>query len=126
MNSRIPLRPLTETDVAEAVDGFLREKGHSLSRQFRIRTWRPDLVAVKDNHIVIVEAKGQFGDLRKAVARTALYATDGAAAYLALPTDRVTETLKDSARTLGIGLIEVREKARVSVTAPIGRPRPAL
>ncbi|MFA5896942.1 MAG: nucleotidyltransferase domain-containing protein [Thermoplasmata archaeon] len=126
MNSMVASRAPTEQDVVEAADALFRERGYSVVHQLRIRSWRPDLVAVRGNEVVIVEAKGHLGDLRKAVARTALYATDGSAAYLALPSERVSESLREIARTLGIGLIEVDEGAKVAVKAPIGRPRPAL
>jgi len=126
MNLSMPSSTLTEAEVTEAVEDFLRERRYSFSRQFRIRTWRPDFVAVKGDEVVIIETKGQFGDLRRALARTAVYATDGTAAYLAVPSGRLTEPLKDTAKTVGIGLIEVGRKARVAVKAPAGRPRPAL
>ena len=126
MNTMAPKPKLTEEDVLNAADALFRGRGYAIISQLRIRSWRPDLVAVKGNEVVIVETKGHLGDLRKAVARTALYATDASAAYLALPSQRTSTALRGLAQTLGIGLIEVDSRARFAVRAPRGKPRPAL
>jgi len=126
MNTSVSEYVLTEEEVLDASDALFRGMGYSIIRQLRIRSWRPDLVAVKGNEVVIVETKGHLGELRKAVARTALYATDASAAYLALPSQRSSTSLRGLARTLGIGLIEVKGRARFAVKAPKGAPRPAF
>lgn len=126
MNTTVSKRVLTEEDVLNATDALFRGRGYAIISQLRIRSWRPDFVAVKGNEVVIVETKGHLGDLRKAVARTALYATDASAAYLALPSQRTSTSLRGLAQTLGIGLIEVDGRARFAVKAPRGDPRPAL
>jgi len=126
MNTSVSKHVLTEEEVLDASDALFRGMGYSIIRQLRIRSWRPDLVAVKGNEVVIVETKGHLGELRKAVARTALYATDASAAYLALPSQRSSTSLRGLARTLGIGLIEVNGRARFAVKAPKGAPRPAF
>jgi len=126
MNTTVPKRNLTEGDVLNAADALFRGRGYAIISQLRIRSWRPDFVAFKGNEVVIVETKGHLGDLRKAVARTALYATDASAAYLALPSQRTSTSLRELAQRLGIDLIEVDGRARFAVKAPRGNPRPAL
>ena len=126
MNRYVLKRVLTEEEVLDASDALFRGMDYAIIRQLRIRSWRPGLVAVKGNEVVIVETKGHLGELRKAVAQTALYATDASAAYLALPSQRSSPSLRGLARTLGIGLIEVNERARFAVKAPKGAPRPAF
>src|SRR3990172_8909379 len=126
MNTSVSKHVLTEEEVLDASDALFRGMGYSIIRQLRIRSWRPDLVAVKGNQVVIVETKGHLGELRKAVARTALYAMDASAAYLALPSQRSSTSLRGLARTLGIGLIEVNGRARFAVKAPKGVARPAF
>src|SRR3972149_9083793 len=105
MNNSLSQHVLTEEDVANASDALFRRRGYSIIGRFRIRSWQPDFVAVKESEVVIVETKGHLGDLRKAVARTAVYATDGSAAYLALPSHRSSTSLKGLARRLGGGLV---------------------
>jgi len=128
MNTYVSQRVLTEKDVAIAADALFRGRGYSIIRQLRIRSWQPDFVAVKGSEVIIVETKGHLGDLRKAVARTAVYATDGSAAYLALPSHRSSPLLKGLARRLGVGLIEVDMdgRARFAVRPESANPRPAL
>lgn len=128
MNMHVTQHEPTEKDVANAADALFRGRGYSIIRQLRIRSWQPDFVAVKGNEVVIVETKGHLGDLRKAVARTAVYATDGSAAYLALPSHRSSTSLKGLARRLGVGLIEVDMdgRARFAVRPERANPRPAL
>src|SRR5438309_3713574 len=126
MNRYVLKRVLTEEEVLDASDALFRGMDYAIIRQPTIRSWRPELVAVKGNEVVIVETKGHLGELRKAVAQTALYATDASAAYLALPSQRSSPSLRGLARTVGIGLIEVNERARFAVKAPKGAPRPAF
>lgn len=128
MNTTVSKRVLTEEDVLSAADALFRRRGYAIISQLRIRSWQPDFIAVKGSEVIIVETKGHLGDIRKAVARTAVYATDGSAAYLALPSQRSSTSLRGLARTLGIGLIEVDVdgRARFAVKAPRGDPRPAL
>jgi len=116
----------TEKEIVDAVDAFLRKSGYRILPQLRIRTWRPDLVGVKDDEVVIVEAKGHRSDMKRAVAQTVLYSTDATAAYLALPMERIQKGIKQTAKVLGIGLIGVDETARIVVEASPSKPRPSL
>jgi len=108
------------------VDAFLRKSGYRVLPELRIRTWRPDLVGVKGDEVVIVEAKGHRSDMRRALAQTALYSTDATSAYLALPMERIQRGIKQTAEVLGIGLIGVDEVARIVVEASPSKPRPSL
>lgn len=126
MESRGRHRAQTERGIIEAVEAYLRTLGYATAGQVRIRTWSPDIVALKGNELVIVEAKGGHGDLRKALAQTALYATDASSAYLALPANRVTGELREAAWVLGIGLMEAGARIKVVVKAPRRPARASL
>jgi len=117
---------LTEKEIIEEVDAFLRKSGYRPLPQIRIRTLRPDLVGVKGEEVVIVEARGKQGDLRRALAQTALYSTDATSAYLALPMERIQRDIKETAKVLGIGLIGVDDAAKVVVKASSSEPRASL
>src|SRR4030067_1045567 len=116
----------TEGESVDAVDALLRKSGYRVLPQPRIRTWRPNLVGVKDDEVVIVEAKGHRSDMRKALAQTALYSTDATSAYLALPMERIQRDIKETAKVLGIGLIGVDDAAKVVVKASSSEPRASL
>src|SRR3989304_4824057 len=118
MNTSVSKHVLTEEEVLDASDALFRGMGYSIIRQLRIRSWRPDLVAVKGNEVVIVETKGHLGELRKAVARTALYATDATAAYLAPPSQRSSPSLRGLARTLVL-LAPLRENKEFKTDTPL-------
>jgi len=109
--------------MVDAVEALLRQSGYRILPPLRIRTWRPDVVGVKGDEVVIVEAKGQGSDIRKALAQTALYSTDASSAYLALPTERIREDVRKAAEVLGIGLIGVDERARIELEAVSSEPR---
>src|SRR5439155_8578102 len=119
-------KSITEQEIVEMVDAFLRKSGYRVIPNLRIRTWRPDIVGTKENELVIVEAKGHESDLRKAFAQTALYSTDATSAYLALPMERVQHDVKEAAKILGIGIIGVDEEVRVVVQPSSSTPRPYL
>ncbi len=64
MKSSISYRAVNEPEVVDAVAAFLRMSGYTITRNLRIRTWRPDIVAVKGDMVIIAEAKGLYGNLR--------------------------------------------------------------
>src|SRR2546427_4968876 len=117
---------MSEKDVIEAVDALFRKSGYRVIPQLKIRTWRPDIVAVKGEDVIIIEAKGYQSDMRRALAQAALYSTDATSAYLALPQERIGKDVRETARVLGIGLIGVDEKARIQLRAIPSKPRPSL
>src|SRR3972149_4192290 len=114
--------PPTEETIVDSVTALLRKAGYQIVPRLRIRTWRPDIVGVRGDEIVIVEAKGQGSDMRKALAQTALYSTDATSAYLALPAERVGEDVREAAKVLGIGLIGVGETAKIELQAVSSEP----
>ncbi len=120
-----------ETPTREAlesvVEAYLREAGYRTLHGIRIRTWSPDIVAIKGKELLIIEVRGRQGDLRKAIAQTALYATDASSAYLAVPEGRITGDLEAAARVLGIGLLAAGgDRVERVVKAPVVAPRAAL
>jgi len=119
-------QPITEKGIVDAVETLLRRSGYRILPQLRIRTWRPDIVGLRGDEVVIVEAKGQGSDIRKALAQTALYSTDATSAYLALPTERIGDDIKEAAKVLGTGLIGVGETAKIELKALPSEPRASL
>jgi len=126
MKSSISYRALNEHEVIDAVAAFLKMSGYTITGNLRIRTWRPDIVAVRGDVVIIAEAKGPYSNLRKALAQVALYGTDATSAYLAVPAGRVTVAIKDAARVLGVGLIAVDDRVKVIVRPSVGTARPVL
>src|SRR3989304_7628021 len=118
--------PATQKAIAESAEALLRKSGYRILPQLRIRTWRPDIVGIRGDELVIVEAKGQGSDMRKALAQTALYSTDATPAYLALPSERIREDIKEAAKVLEIGLIGVGERAKSELEAGSSEPRASL
>ena len=110
-------KSVTEHDIVDAVESLFHEMGYRVLPELRIRTWRPDIVAVKGGQVVIVEAKGQQSDMRRALAQAALYSTDATAAYLALPRERIRKDVKEAAKVFGIGLIGVEDRAEIELEA---------
>ena len=126
MKPHISLSHTNHGAIKEAVAAFFRDRGFQVVHEVRIRTWRPDIVAVKRDTVIIAEAKGPHGDLRRALAQVALYATDASSAYLAVPAARADARLENAARALGIGLIGVSDLVRIVVEPSAGSPRPVL
>ena len=126
MKSYISEDDISHARVEEAVSSFLEDEGFRVARQMRVRTWRPDFVAVKGDTVIIAEAVGARGDIRRALLHVALYATDATSAYLAVPAARVDAKLKTAAKALEVGLMAVGGRTQVIVEPSIGPPRPAF
>lgn len=116
----------TEKDVLDAIEDHFRARGYDIILQMRIRTWKPDMVALKGKELVIVQAKGSLGDIDMAIAQAAVYTTDATHAYIAIPEGRLTEELKKKARVLGIGVLTVNDDVDTAVQPRKMSPRPSL
>ncbi|MCK4445275.1 MAG: nucleotidyltransferase domain-containing protein, partial [Thermoplasmata archaeon] len=99
---------------------------HDIVLQMKIRTWRPDLVALKGEDVVIVEVKGSLGDIDKAVAQAAAYTIDATFTYIAIPEARLTKDLERRADALGIGILTVNDHVRTAVQPQRKSPRPSF
>ncbi len=116
----------TEREILEAVEVHLRTGGYEIVPQLRIRTWKPDLIALKGEDLVIVEAKGSLGDVDKAIAQAAAYTIDATFTYIAIPEARLTKDLERRADALGIGIITVNDHVHTAVQPQKKSPRPSL
>lgn len=105
---------------------LLRKSGYRILPRLRIRTWRPDLVGLRGDEVVVVEAKGRGADIRKGLAQVALYSTDATSAYLALPSELVRPNVISAAKVLGIGIIGVGKGAKIELEAIPSAPRAAF
>jgi predicted nucleotidyltransferase len=115
-----------EKDVLQAIEDHFIAKGYDITPEMRIRTWRPDLVALKGEDVVIVEVKGSLGDLDKAVAQAAAYTIDATFTYIAIPEARLTKDLERRADALGIGILTVNDRVRTAVQPQKKSPRPSF
>ncbi len=115
-----------EKDVLEAIEDHFRARSHDIIPQMRIRTWKPDLIALKGADLVIVEAKGSLGDVDKAIAQAAVYTIDATFTYIAIPEARLTKDLERRADALGIGILTVNDSVRTAVQPQKKSPRPSL
>ncbi|HDL15289.1 MAG TPA: hypothetical protein ENH28_03925 [Euryarchaeota archaeon] len=124
-----------EDAVERRVVEFLIDSGYEVRETLRVKGRYPDLVAVKGDRIVMVEVKGSMGDLRSGIARAIDYTSGSHLSYLAIPASRSTDKLRETAKSLGIGLMEVDDEVSVTIepsgTAPLdsirkrvlGKPR---
>ena len=117
---------IAEKDVLEAVEDHFMSRGYVITPEIKIRTWRPDLVALKGEDLVIVEAKGSLGDVDKVIVLAAVYTFDATFTYIAIPEARLTEDLEQRARVLGIGILTVNDGVRTTVKPQKKSPRPSL
>ncbi len=115
-----------EKDVLQAIEDHFRARSHDIIPQMRIRTWKPDLIALKGEDLVIVEAKGSLGDVDKAIAQAAAYTIDATFTYIAIPVASLTKDLERRADALGIGIITVNDHVRTAVQPQRKSPRPSL
>ncbi len=117
---------IAEKDVLEAVEDHFMSRGYVITPEMRIRTWKPDLVALKGKDLVIVEVKGSLGDIERAIVLAAVYTFDATFTYIAIPETRLMKDLEEMARVLGIGILTVNEGVRTAVKPQKKSPRPSL
>ena len=117
---------IAEKDVLEAVEDHFMSRGYVITPEMRIRTWKPDLVALKGEDLVIVEVKGFLGDIDKALVLAAIYTIDATFTYIAIPEARLTKNMEEKARALGMGILTVNDRVRTAVKPQKKSPRPSL
>jgi predicted nucleotidyltransferase len=126
MKSRVLVVPKTESEMLDLVQDFFARKGYRVLNDFKIRTWRPDLVAIKGDQIIIVEVKGPGSDVRKGLLQAAFYAMDATFSYLAVPKTRLEPHLLEVARALGVGIVSVDDGIETALKPKRGRARRSL
>lgn len=117
---------LSEKDLDSVVASYFSGRGYTIVRNLKLRTWKPDIVAVRGDDALVIEVKGHGGDMRKALAQVGVYATDATSAYLAIPPPDASDWLRNAADALGIGLLVVADKVEQIVRPRKQAARPAF
>jgi hypothetical protein len=97
----------SEDYVISLIKEHFKERGYLLLKPRVVRGRLPDIIAVKDSIIVLVEAKGSKGDVLKGLAQAMHYGQCVDFAYLAIPDDICKRSTSIACRNLGIGLLTV-------------------
>lgn len=106
---------INESVVEDRIKQFLIESGYELKGVVRVKGRYPDIVAVKDDKILMVEVKGSMGDIRAGIAQALNFCSGANFSYLAIPASRSSEKLRETAKNLGIGLMEVNDGVVITV-----------
>ncbi|RMF89206.1 MAG: hypothetical protein D6733_06805 [Methanobacteriota archaeon] len=118
---------LNEAAVAERVKEHLIVNGFKIKPQIRVRGRYPDIVAMKNGKITMVEVKGSMGDLKDGISRAIDYTYGAHYSYLAVPTSKSSQSLRQTMKNLGLGLIEVSEKeVKEAVKPDLSEPLPSV
>jgi len=98
-----------EDVVVQKVENYLVDRGWRLLGKVKIRGRYPDIVALKEQKILVVEAKGSLGDIIRGIGQIIHYSSGANYAYLALPKDMISKDVLAALKGIKIGLIEVDE-----------------
>lgn len=100
----------TELDIVSKLVKFLKDKGWKIFTHIKIRGRVVDIVAIKKNEISLIEVKGSQGDIIKGVGQAVHQMGAGSFSYLAIPSSRLDEKLKETCKNLGIGLLLINSE----------------
>lgn len=117
---------IQEKAVKEKVAEYFVASGYEVREEMRVKGSVPDIVAVKDDWIVMVEVKGSMGNLRAGIARAIDYRAGSHYSYLAVPSTRASEEVRKAVKSLGVGLIEVDDGISVTVKPERSDPLPSI
>lgn len=113
---------INENAVENRVKQFLIESGYTLRDTVRVKGRYPDIVAIKDNKISMIEVKGSMGDIRAGIAQALQFCHGAHFSYLAIPESRSSKKLRETLENLGIGLIEVNDLVKITVFPVEAKP----
>ncbi len=114
---------VSERDVKEMVQEYLVSTGHSILGTVKVKGSVPDIVASKDDRIVMIEVKGGMGNIHSGIARAIDHSAGSHYSYLALPSSRSSDRIRSIIKGLGLGLMEVDNEVHLSVNAELRTPR---
>ncbi|MEW6603651.1 MAG: nucleotidyltransferase domain-containing protein [Thermoproteota archaeon] len=86
------------------VSHYLASRGWQVRTNIKLRGRVPDLVAIKDGKISVIEVKAS-GDIHGGIEQALHLKKAANYSYLAVPEERVNEKLVDTCKNLGIGLL---------------------
>jgi predicted nucleotidyltransferase len=101
---------MKEEDIIKNVTDFLIERGWEIKGKTRVRGKYPDIIAVKDDKITMVEAKGEMGDIIRGIGQAIHYRYGANFVYLAIPSKLLSKTLTQTLRGIGLGLLVVNDE----------------
>lgn len=107
-----------EEDVIKAVMKYLEIDGFTFVKPMKIRGRIPDIIALKQGKIYLMEVKGSRGNPLKGFAQAIHYSHCANFSYLALPTDLIDDDLRVSCKKMEIGLIGISRKGIVEHEKP--------
>jgi predicted nucleotidyltransferase len=117
---------ISETAISPSVKEYFESKGWKVIENVKLRGRIPDIIAIRDKKITVVELKAEHGSLENAVSRILHFKRAVDFSYLALPKGRISKPLIDSLHNFGIGLISVDGKA-IEIVKPVkGSPLPSV
>lgn len=106
---------LRENALREKVLEFLVESGFDVKGGLRVKGRIPDIVAVRNDRIVMVEVKGSMGRIVGGISRAIDYTSGAHFSYLAIPAARSSGKLRQTIKNLDLGLIEVNDEVTIAV-----------
>jgi len=105
----------TESIVVPKVEEYFSRRGWKVSREVKLRGRVIDIVAVKDEDIVVVEVKGSVGDIESGIEQALHQKKAANFSYLAIPKERSTDKVINTCKNLGIGLILLNDDVKEAV-----------
>lgn len=123
---KTPPFTLNEKTIQEKIQTYLIETGHQIKQPIRIKGRIPDIIAVKNNKITMIEVKGNMGDIKTGIAKTIDYTSGAHQTYLAIPKNRSNKKLRQTIQNLGLGLIEVDHKIRITIKPEKTNPKESI
>ncbi len=108
----------TESIVVPRVEEYLKSRGWKVSREVKVRGRIADIVAVKSDNITVVEVKGIVGDIQSGIEQALHQKRAVNFSYLAIPKERATDSVINTCKNLGVGLILLNDGVK-EVVKPI-------
>ncbi len=105
------------------VQEYLVSTGHSIMGTVKVKGSIPDIVATRNDRIIMIEVKGGMGNIHSGIARAIDHSAGSHYSYLALPSSSSSDRIRSIIKGLGLGLMEVDNKVHLSVKAEMRTPR---
>lgn len=107
-----------EIDMIKATMKYLENDGFTFIEPIKIRGRKPDIIALKQGKVYLIEVKGSRGNALKGFTQAMHYSHCANYSYLALPTDLINNNLRVSCKKMGVGLIGINRKGVVEHSRP--------
>jgi predicted nucleotidyltransferase len=116
----------SESGLEQRVANYFSDKGWNIIQSLKVRGRKPDIIALKDDKIALIEVKSYGGNIKRDIEQALHFWGAGNFSYLVIPKEDASIEMRNTCENLGIGLILIDDEMEEAVEAVQSNSLPSV